>query len=429
CTIRWENGTEEIMKDKYLMSAVDKIINDDGLPLEETLLPDQPKADNPTQAHSFRLIEQESGGKREKGKPHENKAEEEENESHEMESHNIEEDSEEEFPDLPQEAYSENAHSSPGDQESQPASEEEEEKGKEKEENEKASERPQRKSKTKAIQLLRKALGRLGCEEANLCEEEKQNNSSRARKKRKTYHSAESSEIRKQKERVKTAVEDDDSEIREWCYLSVGPEPVVNRDEPASYREAEQSQEWPLWKKGIDDEITNIFENGVAQEVPVRDVPRGSEVIPTKWVFKKKFDTLGKFEKVRCRLVALGNCQRVTPENTYSPTLGYPSVRLLMAIAVHHDLKCETSDVSCAFLQAEFDETQTIYLIPPNGIANKDRIRWKLYKSIYGLATAPAMWYKTFADTLESLAFKSCVSDNTILSMAAEWTILSLLHT
>ena len=56
-----------------------------------------------------------------------------------MESHNIEEDSEEEFPDLPQEAYSENAHSSPGDQESQPASEEEEEKGKEKEENEKAS--------------------------------------------------------------------------------------------------------------------------------------------------------------------------------------------------------------------------------------------------------------------------------------------------
>ncbi|MEL7339969.1 MAG: reverse transcriptase domain-containing protein, partial [Bacteroidota bacterium] len=108
--------------------------------------------------------------------------------------------------------------------------------------------------------------------------------------------------------------------------------------------------------------------------------------LPVKWIFKKKKNPLGKFEKVRCRIVALGNLQHTEEGETYSPTLGYDSVRLLLATAASLDLDVQTGDVSSAF----YEEIQTVHSIPLAGIGNRDGVLWKMKKYIYGLATALA---------------------------------------
>ena len=71
--------------------------------------------------------------------------------------------------------------------------------------------------------------------------------------------------------------------------------------------------------------------------------------------------------------------------NTYSPVTRITSIRMLIAIAVLHNLDIHQIDVKTAFLNSELNEE--IYMEQPKGfiVKGQEHKVCKLVKSLYGL--------------------------------------------
>lgn len=70
----------------------------------------------------------------------------------------------------------------------------------------------------------------------------------------------------------------------------------------------------------------------------------------------------GKFDKLKARIVAKGFTQRegIDYEETFSPTVRFESVRLMVAAAAADGLHTHQMDVTTAFLYASLDVTNDI---------------------------------------------------------------------
>ena len=75
--------------------------------------------------------------------------------------------------------------------------------------------------------------------------------------------------------------------------------------------------------------------------------------------------------------------------DTFSPFTKVTSIRLLIAIAVIHNLMKHRMDVKTAFLNGDLEEE--IYMEQPEGFTmpNNEHKACKLLKSLYGLKQAP----------------------------------------
>ena len=126
------------------------------------------------------------------------------------------------------------------------------------------------------------------------------------------------------------------------------------------------------------------MENKVFQIV---DRPADKLFITSKWVFKKKLNMAGQVEKYKARLVARGFMQEegIDYTETYSPTVRFESIRLMLAAAASEGQHMEQMDVTTAFLYAELREE--VYLEIPEGMFEEEMHGkvLRLYKALYGL--------------------------------------------
>jgi hypothetical protein len=94
----------------------------------------------------------------------------------------------------------------------------------------------------------------------------------------------------------------------------------------------------------------------------------GKNLLASKWVYRVKWDGRHK-----SRLVALGCHQGVDGLNmlTASATPKVSTVRLILALAVQHDLEIDLCDVECAFLNSGLADSSgdpvEIYVKYPRG--------------------------------------------------------------
>ena len=95
------------------------------------------------------------------------------------------------------------------------------------------------------------------------------------------------------------------------------------------------------------------------------DLPPGSKPLGYKWIFKKKMKANGSIDKYKARLVIKGYKQKEGLDyfDTYSPVTRISSIRMLIAIAVIHNLEIHQMDVKTAFLNGDLDEE--IYMKQP----------------------------------------------------------------
>jgi hypothetical protein len=91
--------------------------------------------------------------------------------------------------------------------------------------------------------------------------------------------------------------------------------------------------------------------------------------------------------------------------DTFAPVATSTAFRLLMVVAMIHNLQVSGGDIDGAFLNAELEEE--IYMSPPDGYddpAGKGRV-FRLLKSIYGLKQAAFCWFKLLSKTLQDLGY------------------------
>ncbi|PKU85369.1 Retrovirus-related Pol polyprotein from transposon TNT 1-94 [Dendrobium catenatum] len=145
--------------------------------------------------------------------------------------------------------------------------------------------------------------------------------------------------------------------------------------------------------------------------------PPNTSILGCKWTYRTKFHSDGSIARFKARLVALGNRQEhgIDYDETFSPVVKLPTIRILITVALHHGWSIQQLDVENAFLHGTL--TETVYMTQPKGFedASNPNHVCRLHKAIYGLKQAPRQWYNTFSNHLTSLGFSHSKSDPSLL--------------
>lgn len=175
--------------------------------------------------------------------------------------------------------------------------------------------------------------------------------------------------------------------------------------EPQSFEEAVSCPDSDEWRAAMRSEYDSLISNNVWKLV---DRPPNENVVKCKWVYKKKYDANGNFEKYKARLVARGFTQirGVDYNDTFSPVVRHSTLRILFALANELNLNIDHIDVTTAFLNGELQET--IFMEQPPGFGNDD-CKSKvclLLKGIYGLKQASRNWNAKVHHLLSNNSYK-----------------------
>ena len=156
-------------------------------------------------------------------------------------------------------------------------------------------------------------------------------------------------------------------------------------------------------------------------------VPEGRNSLPTRIIVKVKYDSTGAYERHKARWIILGFYAKFGLEyhNNYAPTAMLPTARMLFAIAAKHGLKVSHADIPQAFVQAPID--RSIWVELPKGVSIKSdvlaefrrkhprsRVALRLMKSLYGLASSPALFSKRTSSFMSSLGYTRSRSGSTL---------------
>ena len=161
-------------------------------------------------------------------------------------------------------------------------------------------------------------------------------------------------------------------------------------------------------------EVTSIFDRNI-------------EPVPLIMLNKEKFGSDGLFDKVKARLIALGNLQEeMEKAMTQAPTASLQSFYLMILIATKRHIRLLSIDVSGAFLNAKLDEKEEVYVSFPAKLAQlaiQDDVNLKKYllsngslvarlkKCLYGLQQSPQRWFLTIRKVLLELGFTASEFD------------------
>ena len=190
---------------------------------------------------------------------------------------------------------------------------------------------------------------------------------------------------------------------------------IKGEDAPKSYRDAMERPDAVEWKVAIDKELKQIEDQRVWELV---ELPEGRRAVSSKWVLTVKTKPDGTTEKLKARLVARGFSQTQGEDYdlTWSPTVRYDSLRVLLAMAATMDLEVHQMDVVGAYLTADLEEE--VYLELPEGFraATGDEHKvCRLRKALYGLKQSGRVWNKLLVSFLESIGFRQSATDPGIM--------------
>eukprot|EP00873_Tetraselmis_striata_P020669 jgi/Tetstr1/440933/TSEL_029202.t1 len=183
-------------------------------------------------------------------------------------------------------------------------------------------------------------------------------------------------------------------------------------DEPITLKQALSGPFKEQWAQAVESELNSLEKQGTWV---VCELPEERTAIPSKWVFKVKYNADGSIARFKARLVVQGCRQRhgIDYAETFAPTVKFTTIRVLFAIAVQYGWNIHQVDVDTAFLYAPVEEE--IYMRPPPGYEQYDArgrpMVLRLLKSLYGLKQSPRNWHNTLHKFLVCYGFQQLKSD------------------
>ena len=155
-------------------------------------------------------------------------------------------------------------------------------------------------------------------------------------------------------------------------------------DNPRSYKRVMTSSDAPLCKVAISGEIESITHN---HNWEIVDLPHDAKTIGCKWIFKRKLKPYGSIEKYKAHLVDKGFKQNkgVDYFDTFAHVIRISSIRVLIDLALVHNLVIHRMDANSTFLDGELEEE--IYMDQPEGcmVPREEQKVCRQVKSLYGL--------------------------------------------
>ena len=150
-------------------------------------------------------------------------------------------------------------------------------------------------------------------------------------------------------------------------------------------------------KAGDEREIQQIKDLQLNSWVKETDIPPGKSILLTGWARRLK----GSEVRSRCVLKDFATTVR---DDVFAPTPSPLSVRGLLLYAAWFDLREETGDLVCAFMQP--DSSCEMFARPPKG-QERDGWIWRLHGAMNGMRTASRDFTEFLAGILtEHMGFK-----------------------
>uniref|UniRef100_A0A2N9J0P4 Cysteine-rich receptor-like protein kinase 10 n=1 Tax=Fagus sylvatica TaxID=28930 RepID=A0A2N9J0P4_FAGSY len=193
--------------------------------------------------------------------------------------------------------------------------------------------------------------------------------------------------------------------------------------EPPTYTIASKI---PEWREAMASEFAALHRQKTWSLVP--SCP-DHNIIGCRWVYKIKRNTDGSVSRYKARLVAKGFHQQagVDFDETFSPVVKPPTVRIILSLAAQNQWSLRQLDVSNAFLHGLLKEN--VYMTQPIGFIDsaKPSHVCQLHKSLYGLKQAPRAWFERFTSHLLTLGFSASVADASLFILHHGSTTVYLL--
>ena len=178
--------------------------------------------------------------------------------------------------------------------------------------------------------------------------------------------------------------------------------------------------------KSIVKEVINVYGYG-SNITPIKasDLKhkQRKQIIRSMMFLKDKYLPTGEFEKLKARLVALGNLQDRSlfgEEDTASPTVSLLSLLALVTKSHSEGRVFKTVDIPGAYLKADIGEAEVIMkldklishilvkvdpTVKPY-LDERGEVLVKLNKALYGCVQSALQWYKEISGYLVSIGFQ-----------------------
>ena len=183
-------------------------------------------------------------------------------------------------------------------------------------------------------------------------------------------------------------------------------------------------------ERAVHDEIASLCEKSLGFAIPKESltVKELYELVHTMLLLKEKFLPSGEFEKLKARLVALGNRMKEgTYGDTYSPTLSHATTMMLLCIGAEDNAEMEITDVPSAFVHTPRPKGSKPVRVVLKDIAAQEWVKARpqdaqymtkeghiiveLTNFLYGMKDAPAAFFGHLKQVLEDAGFTAIVSD------------------
>ncbi|KAF3787415.1 Copia protein [Nymphaea thermarum] len=127
-------------------------------------------------------------------------------------------------------------------------------------------------------------------------------------------------------------------------------------------RSVEDAREDPKWLQAMTEEMDALEKNNTWEVV---DIPKGTHLVGSKWVFTVKYKPDGNVERYKARLVAKGFNQKYGIDylETFAPVAKLKTVRVILALAVQKMWSMDQLDVKNVFLNGHLEEE--VYMSMP----------------------------------------------------------------
>ena len=173
---------------------------------------------------------------------------------------------------------------------------------------------------------------------------------------------------------------------------------------PRTDREANSRPDRDQWAAARAREFGGLSAKNVFTWVRRDEIPPGSKILTTRYVYNFKVDENNVITSYKARLVVRGFEARFGLEyyETFSGTVKQTTIRTIMSLAAHERLRLHQFDVEQAFLTAKLDDGEAVFVHPPSDVHRPGMV-WRLDKALYGLKQASHLFEKHFANLLTTV--------------------------
>eukprot|EP00804_Cyclotella_cryptica_P018716 CCRYP_007209-RB/>CCRYP_007209-RB protein AED:0.25 eAED:0.23 QI:0/-1/0/1/-1/1/1/0/629 len=167
-----------------------------------------------------------------------------------------------------------------------------------------------------------------------------------------------------------------------------------------TWSQAMNSPDSDKWFEAMEEELTTLEHDLAAWDL----VPREPwmHVLPSTWAFHIKRFPNGLVKKFKARFCVRGDCQKEGIDfwETWPPVVQWSTVRLMMTLAAKLDLCSAQADITAAFVHADLEPGEQIFVRQPAGFQRDGDHVLSLKRTVYGLRQAPRSFFRYLSRSL-----------------------------